>query len=348
MSFLSQRTKPAATAKKAEPQKTVGLRSMNLRGFLAGCILILLVTACQTKTPTETPIPTPSETPTDTPTVTVTVTRTLRPTVTHIPSHTPTITQTPFPSPSPTPTETIAPLQPAQLFTFYDAEGTLVDWSYSRLASLLLNQRTGQVKSLAAFMAFQLIDRSIHRMTTKAFSREMTVYYLNVQHQFGSAMQPMMLVIGATYGSDVTVKDIPAGGSSYVLVRHMVYWEGFDALGIHGEVSQPASQRSSKYQLMPLLDLQSFLPALPEKMIVLADHPVLVDPDGYQQLYNDMSSVSYLAARYLPFIQLDEYDRITGPTTAALALEEYFIYHMVPSVSIPSYSSEVLVLLTPP
>jgi hypothetical protein len=316
--------------------------------FRAGCILVLLLAACNAEPPTETPIPIPSETPTDTATVTVTATRTLRPTVTYMPSHTPTPTETPFPSDTPTPSETPAPLRPAQLFTFGDAEGTLINWSYARLTSLYLNQRTGQVKSMSAFFAFQLTDRAIHRMTIKVFSREITVYYLNVQHQFGQQMQPMTLIIGATYGNDIAIENIPSGGSSYTLVRRMTARESFDALGIHGEVNQPVTRRSDKYQDMPLLDLQALLPTLPDRLIVLADHPILVDPDGWQQLYTDMSSVSYLAARYLPFIQLDEYDRITGSTPAALALKEFFLHQTVPSTSIPAYSSDVLILVTPP
>jgi hypothetical protein len=122
----------------------------------------------------------------------------------------------------------------------------------------------------------------------------------------------------------------------------------FDALGILYQISLPIRLRKDIYQDMPLLDLQALLAGLPDPLIVLANHPILVDPDGYQQLYNDMTSVSYLAARYTPFIQIDAYDRIAGPTPAALALKEYLLYGTLPTVPVPAYSSDVLVLLTKP
>jgi len=97
-----------------------------------------------------------------------------------------------------------------------------------------------------------------------------------------------------------------------------------------------------------LLNLQALLAGLPDPLIVLADHPILVDPDGYQQLYNDITSVAYLAARYTPFIQIDAYDRIAGPTPAALALKDYILYGTLPTVPAPAYSSDVLILLSKP
>jgi hypothetical protein len=312
---------------------------------LVGLILAFCLPACAPKSPTPTTSATPSLTSTETSTPTLTSTRTLRPTVTSLPSHTSTITNSPFPSDTPIPTETPAPLRPAQLFNLLDAEGAPINWSYARLTSYKLNTR-GQVKSISAFLAFQLMDRAIHRVTIKAFDRDITVYSLNVQHQFTDQLQPLQLVIGAVYGSDVDVHAIPAGGSSYTLVRLMTYYEGFDALGIHNQVNVPETQRRSFYQEMPLLDLQALLPTLPDQLIVLADHAILVDKDGWQQLYNDITSVSYLAARYLPFVQLDEYDRIVGPSPEAVALREFFLYGTAPTISIPTYSSQVLVFMT--
>ena len=205
---------------------------------LAGLILAFCLAACAPKSPKPTASATPSLTSTETSTPTVTSTRTLRPTVTSLPSHTPTITNSPFPSDTPIPTETPAPLRPAQLLNLLDAEGTPINWSYARLTSYKLNTR-GQVKSLSAFLAFQLMDRAIHPVTIKAFDRDITVYYLNVRHQFSDQLQSLQLVIGAVYGSDIDIHAIPAGGSSYTLVRLMAYYEGFDALGIHNQISVP-------------------------------------------------------------------------------------------------------------
>jgi hypothetical protein len=63
---------------------------------------------------------------------------------------------------------------------------------------------------------------------------------------------------------------------------------------------------------------------------------------------NDISSVAYLAARYLPFINLDEYNRVVGPTFAAQALENYFLHNTPPSALVTDYSSEMLILVTKP
>jgi hypothetical protein len=317
------------------------------RLYQAGLILAFCLDACTPKPPAPTSTPTPSLVPSETATPTVTATRTLRPTVTSLPSQTPTITNSPFPSDTPQPTETPAALRPAQLFNFHDAEGTLIDWSYARLTSYLLNSR-GQVKSISAFLAFQLMDRAIHRTTIQAFGRDITVYYLNVQHQFNDQPQALQLVIGAVYGNDIDIKDIPAGGSSYVLVLQMNTLHSFDALGIHEEILEEEAPPQGIYAQMLLLDLQALLPTLPDTLIVLADHPILVDKEGWQQLYNDITSVSYLAARYLPFIQLDEYDRIVGPSPEAEALREFFLHGTAPTITIPTYSSQLLVFLTRP
>ncbi len=326
-------------------KRRVDFNGQFARLYLAGILFAISLAACAPQSPV--PSATPSQPPTDTATATVTFTSTLRPTVTNIPSHTPTITQTPFPSDTPIPTETSAPLQPAQLFNFNDAEGTPVNWGYARLTALQFNN-SGKVKYLSAFLAFQLMDRAIHRSTIKVFDRDITVYYLNVQHQFASQLQPLQLVIGAVYGSDVAIKDIPAGGSSYVQVLQMNFRHSFDALGIHDEIREEEAPPQGIYSQMPLLDLQALLPTLPDQLIVLADHTILIDKDGWQQLNNDITSVSYLAARYLPFIQLDEYNRIVGPSPAAQALGEYFLHGTPPTISIPAYSSQVLVMITKP
>ena len=318
-------------------------------GSLAECCLILLLAACAIGKPAPMPTATPSPTHPVIPTATTppTETRTPRPTVTLWPSDTPTLTETPFFTSTPTASETPAPQRLAQLFTFHDAEGTLIDWSYARLSSVKLNN-SGQVKSLSAFLAFQLTDRAIHRTTIKLFGDEITYYYLNTRHQFGTELAPMALIIGATYGKNIAIQNIPAGGSSYTLVRRMGLADRFDALGIHYQVNLPISLRKDIYQDMPLLELQALLAGLPDEVIVLAEHPVLVDSDGYQQLYNDITSVAYLAARYTPFIQIDANDRIAGPTPAALALKAYLLYGTLPSAPVTAYSSDVLILLTRP
>ncbi len=59
---------------------------------------------------------------------------------------------------------------------------------------------------------------------------------------------------------------------------------------------------------------------------MLADAQILFDPDtlAYQVKYN-LDTVPYLAARYMPFLALDDYGRVTGPTPEATSLANTLI-----------------------
>jgi len=95
-----------------------------------------------------------------------------------------------------------------------------------------------------------------------------------------------------------------------------------------------------------LADLQKLLPSLPNDLIVLADAQVLFDPDtlAYTVKY-DIDTVPYLAACAMPFLALDDYDRVTGPSPDATALANHLI-HLDPfPAGMAYYSSDTLVLI---
>jgi hypothetical protein len=304
--------------------------------------ILLFLSACS-----PTPSPTPSITPTFTLTLppTATITRTPPPTWTHVPTLTFTPTLTPTLIPTITPSETPAPLAPAQLFTFRDADGRLIDWSYAHISSYTTNEH-GAAKTLTAYLAFQLMDRAIHHETVMYDSQTLTIYYLNVQHDFSGSLLPVKLILSAASGADVPLSLIPGGGGAYLRLRMLPLWDGFDAFAFHRDANKPYADRSRRYPDVLLADLEKLLPALPSSLIVLADAQVLFDPDtlAYTVKYN-LDTVPYLAARYMPFLAVDDYDRATGPNPEATSLANHLI-HLDPFPNgIPYYSSDTLVLI---
>jgi hypothetical protein len=331
-------------------------------GLVFVTLALVLLSACGVKpTPTPTPtiiltatfVPSATETSTITPTVTATptftptVTNTFLPTPTLTFTTTPTVTLTPLPSLTPTLTHTPVPSALAKLFYYVDADGRRVDWSYAQMSDYTRDSH-GQTKHLSAMVAFQLMDRGIHWATYSIADRPVTVYYLNVIHDFGLGTRPMHLILGGTDGADVDISAIPAGGSLYIRLRKMTYLESLDPFGIRRDAGLPYDQRIQKYPDMMLTDLQKMLPTLPESLIVLADQSIRVDPASWHQVQNDISSVAFLAARYLPFIHLDDYSRVTGPTLEAQSLENYFLHAVPPSSLVSDFSSETLVFVTKP
>lgn len=336
-----------------------------------GCYLLLfslILSACAPKptvvpTATLTEVPTETSPPSTTPTITLTITQTatitLTPTLTPTATNTflptptltatltPTATDTPYPSQTPTPTATPVPARPARLFYSIDADGRRVDWSYAQMTDYTLDAH-GKTKHLSAMLAFQLLDRGIHWTTLLIADRPVTVYFLNVAHNFGQGLTPMRLILGGMEGKDVDIASIPAGGNSYIRLRIMSYQEGLGPFTIHRDANLPYAQRVQKYPDVMLLDLQKKLPELPDQLIVLADQTIMVDPTSWQQVQNDMTSVAYLAARYLPFISLDDYSRVVGPSNEASSLENYFLRGAPPGKLASDYSTETLVLITRP
>jgi hypothetical protein len=271
-------------------------------------------------------------------------TSTLVSTITPQPSRTPTATQTAYPTLSPTPTPTRVPNQPAQLFAYEDIYGTTVDWSYKRITRIHENQ-FGEVNDLWAFLGFQLLDRGIHLRNFKFEGEMITVYYLNVAHQFNGEPVPMQLVLGGTAGESVPIENIPAGGTSYLQVQVRDASEPFDPYITHRDANRAYELREETYPLVNLREFQALLPSLSEELILLADHPILFPRNDWPQIKLDMQRVSYLAARYQPFFELDPYDRLVDQSGFAYALRDYLIGGTPIPDGIYAFSSQTLIIV---
>jgi hypothetical protein len=318
--------------------------------FLTAALVVL--TGCGsngsptiTSTTTITPTPTQTLTPTITYTPTPTQTTTPANTITPRPSNTPTITLTPFPTLTPTPTPTQAEPRPAILFPFTDINGRTVDWSYSHVTRIGFN-RLDEVNDLWAFMSFQLLDRGIHQRNFTFLDETITVYYLNVAHDFNGELLPMQLVIGGTPGENVPIQDIPAGGTAYAQVQVRESWQTFDPYITHRDANRDYELRESDYPLLFIKDLQALLPTLPDEIILLADHPILFPRDDWNQIKLDMSRVTYLAARYQPFFEIDDFDRLVDQSDFAYDLRDYLLLNHEMPESYYAYSSKTLIIIT--
>ena len=190
------------------------------------------------------------------------------------------------------------------------------------------------------------MDRAIHRQTVTFDNQTLTIYYLNVQHEFSGQLLPVKLILSATRGTDIPLSLIPAGGNAYIRMRILPLWDIFDAYSFHRDANKAYADRSRRYPDVLLIDLEKLLPTLPSEMIVLADAQILFDPDSlaYIVRYN-IDTVPYLAARAMPFLTLDDYNRITGPSPEATSLVNLLV-HLTPIPGgIPFFSSDTLVLI---
>lgn len=314
--------------------------------------LLLILPGCgQNASPTITPTATitPTRTNTLTPTITLTPTpthtRTPANTITPRPSNTPTITLTPYPTLTPTPTQTEVPPRPAVLFEFTDVNGKTVDWSYSHITRIGFN-RLDEINDLWAFMSFQLMDRGIHQRNFTFLDQTISVYYLNVVHEFNGELFPMQLILGGTSGADVLIEDIPAGGTAYVQVQVRESWQPFDPYITHRDANREYELRESDYPLLFLKDLQALLPTLPDEIILVADHPILFPKDDWPQIKLDMERVAYLAARYQPFFKIDAFDRLVDQSDFAYTLRDHLLFNGEMPEAYYAYSSKTLIIIT--
>jgi hypothetical protein len=305
------------------------------------------LTACQTA---ETPISIvenliPPAAPTRiTPPPSPSPTHTLVSTITPRPSPSPTITKTAYPTLSPTPSATRVPSQPAQLFPYEDVHGATLDWSYKRITRIRENP-FGEINDLWAFLSFQLLDRGIHQRNFEFEGETITVYYLNVAHQFNERPLPMQLVLGGAYGESVPVERIPAGGAAYLQVQVRDASAPFDPYITHRDANRDYALQEETYPLMYLRDFQALLDSLPEEVILLAEHPILFPKNDWPQVKLDMQRVSYLAARNQPFFELDPYDRLVEQSDFAYALRDYLINGTPIPDGIYAYSSKTLIIV---
>jgi hypothetical protein len=305
-----------------------------------GFMFLVLLSAC---TPTSTPTPTYTETLIPSPSSTITPS--IPPTWTHPPTLTPTLTLTPTRTVVPTSTETQAPIVPAELFIFKDGDGQVIDWSYAHISSITRNEH-GMVTTLSGFLAFQLLDRAIHRDTITFDGQTLTIYYLNTQHEFNGRLVQVKLILSATSGTDIPLGLIPAGGNAFVKLRILPNWEIFDAYSFHRDANTAYADRTRHYPDVMLTNLEKLLPTLPAELIVLADAQILFDPDTYGYIVKfNIDNVPYLAGRAMPFLTLDAYNRVTGPSPEATNLENLLVNLTPLPDGIPFFSSDILVMI---
>ncbi len=313
--------------------------------ILVFLLIMLGGNACQADAPVidELFLP-PAESPSPTISASPSPTSTLVSTITPQPTQTPTLTLTAYPTLSPTPPPTQISPRPAQLFPYEDVHGQTVDWSYAHITRIQEN-RFGEVNDLWAFLGFQLLDREIHQRNF-AFEGEMiTVYYLNVAHQFNGRALPMQLVLGGACGESVPIEAIPAGGTAYLQVQVRDASEPFDPYITHRDANRDYAFTQEAYPLMGIRDFQALLPELPDELILLADHPILFPRNDWPQVKLDMQRVSYLAARAQPFFEFDPYDRLVDQSEFAYALRDYLLGGTPLPDGIYAYSSKTLIVI---
>lgn len=313
--------------------------------FLA--ITLVSATGCsglKSQNPAATYTPTLTLTPTITLNPTPTQTTTPANTITPRPSFTPTVTRTPYNTLSPTATASPVPSQPAVLFPYQDINGKTVDWSYIHITRIGSN-RLDEVNDLWAFMGFQLLDRAIYHRSLDFLGETVTVYYLNVAHEFNGEMVTMQLVLGGTPGKGVAIENIPAGGTAYLQMQVRESWESFAPYVTHRDANRTYEYRDESYPLVFLKDLQALLPTLPDEIILLADHPILFPQDDWPQIKLDMQRVSYLAARYQPFFETDDYDRLVDQSDFAYALRDHILNGWDMPAGLYAFSSQTLIII---
>lgn len=219
-----------------------------------------------------------------------------------------------------------------------------MDWSYIHVTQIGFN-RLNEVNELWAFMAFQLLDRAIYQRNFEFMGETTTVYYLNVVHEFDGEMIQMQLVLGGTHGEDMPIEEIPAGGTAYIQVQVRESWEDFAPYVTHRDANRAYEHREASYPLLFLKDLQTLLPELPDEIILLADHPILIPPDDWSQIKLDMQRVSYLTARYHPFFEMDAYDRLIDQSDFAYHLSDHILHGWEMPGGLYAYSSRTLIII---
>jgi hypothetical protein len=234
-----------------------------------------------------------------------------------------------------------------------DREGATLDWGYRRISQLDRDPETNQVVNLSAFLSFRLLDRAIHRQTVPLLGKDLTIYYLNTSRDFSTLRgtertEPVKLILSGEWGRDVPLSGLTSAGSFFVTTRLLPYQAGFDPYRVHLDANRDLPDRRSEYQDLFLVELERLLADLPEALIVVAEHPILIDPDDYAEVGFSIQNTPYLAARYMPWVTLDDEGEIAAPSPQARSLADYLLRN-APLPEAPEYfSSSVLVLIQGP
>ncbi|MDD5369587.1 MAG: hypothetical protein PHQ40_10905 [Anaerolineaceae bacterium] len=328
---------PTDTATPTQPSPTAagGFLTTPVFGPLVKPFIRALYTSTATATATDTSTPTSTATRTPLPTFTSPATATFTP------------SNTPRPTLTLTPSETPPPSRPARLFPFHDLDGAAVDWGYTRVTDLL-RDKNGKVIKLSAFLSFQLLDRAIHRTTTPIQGKDLTVYYLNVQHDFNGKLLPVWLIIGGEWGKDVPIRALSSSGSYFIETLTLAPGAVFDPFNIHNQARKDYPRRIEPYKGEVFIsDFEHTLQDLPDELIVVADHPILVPASSYPDIEYYFKNTPFLAARFQSLVALNELGKITSPSQYAQGLADTVMNHsaLPNTVGSLTYSSAVLVLI---
>lgn len=310
--------------------------------------LLLIPIACQKQYQGR-----PTLRPTDVPTLTLTPTLTTTPppapTATPTLTFTPTLTPTPEPSATPTFTPTPIPTQVATLFPLTAGGAQTVDWSYFYL-TVKENREDGSLRNLSAMINFQLLDRGIHSETIRVMGNDITIFYLNVRHDFGDTTPAVKLILTGVFGRDISLAALPADGSSYISIRSQNSDAPFEPWKLHQDWDVPIEQRAPLYQTLLLSDFSRVLADLPDKVMVLADHPVILEPDEWPQLSLDMTRLSASAARLSPFFASNDFNQLISQSQMAANWQNYLLNDIEFPTSQQAniyFSADYLILITP-
>ena len=253
-----------------------------------------------------------------------------------------------MPTPTPTYTPTPIPTRLANL-PVLTTGNQVVDWSYYYVTRKE-NREDGSLLNLSGMVSFQLMDRGIHRETIQVLGKDVTVFYLRVRHQFNNTLSEVKLILTGVYGSNLEIRNLPADGSTYISVHSRRATDLFEPWKLHQEWTLPPSQREPLFNTLRLSELEQYLRNLPEQVILLADHPVILQRDSWNQTYLDMDRVSASAARFSPFFAFNEFNQMTGQTTMAAIWQNY----LSTAVDIPAdqinkmvFSADYLIFVTP-
>jgi hypothetical protein len=229
-------------------------------------------------------------------------------------------------------------------------DGTrLVDWSYFYVTNKE-NLQDGALISLSGMSAFQLVDRGIHSEVVEILGDDVTIFYLRVRHDFKGTNSEVKLILTGVYGADLEIRNLPADGSTYISYHARRASDLFEPWKLHQEWRLPIAQREPLFNTMRLAELEQYLMNLPEQVVLLADHPIILPREEWNQIYIDMDRLSASAARFSPFFSFNEFNQMTGQTTMATLWQNYILSNAdIPADQINKmvFSADYLIFVTP-
>lgn len=223
---------------------------------------------------------------------------------------------TPFDTPTPQPTGTALPPFNATPFLYKDASGKAVTNSYAAISEHTLRPG-GSTLSLSGFVAFELLDRGIHRQTLRVLEKDLTLYSLHVSHHFGTETREVWLILTGIWGVNVPFNEAGADGSANISLAELKSNQAFDPSKMHTAWNSSLASRAPVYSTLSLTDLEALLKDLPQKSLILAENAILFPADSWHQVKLNMLSVSSQAARFHWLFNINDFNLIIGQNANA-------------------------------